>query len=272
MSVIGVIARREGRAALRGFAGSAALSAALFAATWMLMVEVRALKSGGLLVVADPFGSPLAVAMLLLALFLSLSAAVSVARERESGTLEVLFYGPVDEFAYVLGKTGGLLVSYLAALPLLLLSFLLLALLTGFSLTPSVLVATALSIIPAAAIVGFGVLLSVGARRVRTAVLLLVAIAALLLGIAIAYRMVLLVPITDSASAALPLRDALAALDMVVRWISPFAYLERVVGGAMSGAWRTTIVSLAAAAVYAAATIGLAACWLRRRGVHREGD
>ena len=31
------------------------------------------------------------------------------ARDRESGTLEVLFYGPVDEITYVLGKAGGLL-------------------------------------------------------------------------------------------------------------------------------------------------------------------
>ena len=34
-----------------------------------------------------------------LALFLAVSAAVSVARDRESGTLEVLFYGRVDEIA-----------------------------------------------------------------------------------------------------------------------------------------------------------------------------
>ena len=34
----------------------------------------------------------------------STSAAVSTARDREAGTLEVLFYGPVDEISYVLGK------------------------------------------------------------------------------------------------------------------------------------------------------------------------
>jgi ABC-type multidrug transport system permease subunit len=270
--VIGVIAAREAAAALLGFGIYLALTVALFVATWMLMLEVRALQSGGLIVTADPFRSPLAVGMLVLSIFLPLSAAVSVARERESGTLEVLFYGPVDELIYVLGKVFGLVTAYMVALPLLLLSLWLLALLTEFALTASVLLGALLSIVPAAAIVAFGVLVSIGTSRVRTAVLLMVAVAALLLGVAVAYRMVLLVPVEDAASPVLPLRDALAALDTVARWVSPFAYLERVVEGAMSGAWRPLALGLAAAFIYALVTIGLAAYWLRWRGVHRAGD
>jgi hypothetical protein len=143
---------------------------------------------------------------------------------------------------------------------------------TGFALTPAILLSLGLSIVPAAEIVGFGVLLSVGTSRVRTAVLLLIGVTALLLGVTVAYGMVLLVPISDPASPVLPLRDALAALDAGVRWISPFAYLERVVDGAMSGAWRTALVSLGAALAYTILMIGLAAYWLRCRGVYRRGE
>jgi ABC-type transport system involved in multi-copper enzyme maturation permease subunit len=271
-SVASVIAWREAKAATRGIGGYVALTLALVAATWVLLIDVRALEAGGLLVLADPFRSPLAIAMLVVALFLAVSAAVSAARDRESGTLEVLFYGPVDEVAYVLGKVGGLLVAYLAALPLLLASLTLLALMTGFALTPAILLSLGLSIVPAAEIVGFGVLLSVGTSRVRTAVLLLIGVIAVLLGVTVAYGMVLLVPISDPSSPVLPLRDALAALDAGVRWISPFAYLERVVDGAMSGAWRTALVSLGAALAYTVLMIGLAAYWLRRRGVYRRGE
>jgi hypothetical protein len=84
--------------------------------------------------------------------------------------------------------------------------------------------------------------------------------------------MVLLVPIEDPSSAVLPLREALAKLDAVVRWVSPFAYVERVVDGVATGAWRTALVSFAAAAGYAATMIAVAAFWLRRRGVHRRGE
>ena len=102
----------------------------------MLLIDVRALEAAGAAgegrsVPLRPGGGgarPGAVP--------AVSAAVSAARDRESGTLEVLFYGPVDELSYVLGKVGGLLVAYVAALPLLLLSLLLLALLTGFRADP----------------------------------------------------------------------------------------------------------------------------------------
>jgi ABC-type transport system involved in multi-copper enzyme maturation permease subunit len=271
-SAAGVIAWREARATLRGASGYVGLTIALIAAAWMLLIDVRALKAAGLLVRADPFRAPAAAALLVLALFLAVSAAVSAARDRESGTLEVLFYGPVDEVSYILGKVGGLLVAYVAALPLLLLSLLLLAWVSGFTLTPVIIASLALSIIPAAEIAGFGILLSVGTDRVRSAVLLLLGVAVVLLGVNLAYRIVLLVPIEDPASPVLPLRDTLAGLDLAVSWIAPFTYLERIVDGVMAGAWRTVLVGVASALAYTAAMIGLAAFWLRRRGVHRRQE
>jgi ABC-type transport system involved in multi-copper enzyme maturation permease subunit len=270
--VAGVIAWREARAVMRGIGAYVALTLALVAAVWVLLIDVRALEGAGLLVLADPFRSPLAIAMLVLVTFLALSAAVSTARDRESGTLEVLFYAPVDEITCVLGKVGGLLVVYGAALPLLLAAFALLALITGFALRPAILVSLALSVVPAAAVISFGVLLSIGTSRVRTAVLLLVGASAVLLGAALAYGMVLLVPVTDPSSPVLALRDALAALDAIVRWISPFAYLERLVDGALTGAWRTTLMGLAAAVGYTLLMMAGAAYWLRRRGVYRRSE
>ena len=270
--VAGVIARREAGAALRGMGCYIALAVALVAATWMLLVDVRALRAAGVLVLADPFRPAVAAAVLVLALFFAVSAAVSAARDRESGTLEVLFYGPVDEIVYVLGKAGGLLLAYLAALPLLLVSLVLLSWMSGLLLSAAVPVSIALSVVPVAEIVGFGILLSIGMGRVRSAVLVLVGVVALLLGLQVAYGMVLLVPISDPASPVLPLRDTLAALTTAAGWISPFAWLERVVDGAMAGAWRSALLSLAAALGYAILMIGLAALWLRRRGVWRRGE
>ena len=270
--VASVIAQREAKAAMRGIGGYIALTVALIAGTWVLLVDVRALNANGTTVLADPFRPTLTIAMLVLALFLAVSAAVSAARDRESGTLETLFYGPVDEVSYILGKVGGLLVAYVAALPLILASLALLSFMTGFALTTRILIGLALSVIPAAVIVGFGVLLSVGTSRVRTSVLLLTAVIVLLLGITVAYSLVQVMPIDDPASPVLPLRDTLAALNAGVRWISPFAYLERVVDGVTSGAWRSAATSLAIALVYTAFMIALAALWLRRRGVQRKGE
>jgi len=271
-SVASVIAWREAKAAMRGWGGYLALCDATLAAAWMLIIETRALNASGILVRADIFSAPLAASLLVMALFLAVWAAVSAARDRESGTLEVLFYSPVDELSYILGMVGGLILAYLASLPVLLASLFLLALITGFTLTPGVLAGLPLSVLPAAEIVSFGVLLAVGTDGVRGALLLLTGVAVLLFGVAIGYRMVLLFPIEDAASPLLPLRDALAALNLVVEWISPFAYFERIVAGVTSGAWRTAAISLAAAILYTAAAIGLASVWLRRRSVVGRGE
>jgi ABC-type transport system involved in multi-copper enzyme maturation permease subunit len=209
---------------------------------------------------------------MIIALYLAVSAAVSTARDREIGTLEVLFWGPVDEASYILGKIGGLLAAFIAALPLLFAVFVLLSLMTGFALTSKMPVSLVLSIVPAAVTISFGVLLAVGTSRVRTAVLLLVAVIAVLLGINFAYNLILLVPISDAASPVLPLRDTLAALDEIVRWLSPFSHVERVVDAVTRGAWRSAALGLGAALGYAAAVIVLAALWLRRRGVQRSGE
>lgn len=272
LAIAGVIARREALSAIRGIGGYVALTLALLAGTAILLVDVRALALGGLLVLADPFGPSLTITLLVVALYLAVSGAVSTARDRESGTLEVLFYGPVDEISYILGKVGGLLVAFITALPLLHVVFVLLSLMTGFVLTTKMLVSLALSIVPAATIIGFGVLLAVGIGRVRTAVLLLIAVIAAILGISFAYNLVLQIPISDAASPVLPLRDGLAALDKIVDWLSPFSYLERVVDGVTRGAWRSAATSLAVAVAYASAMIALAALWLRRRGVQRSGE
>lgn len=271
-TVAGVIARRDALGALRGLGVYVALALAVAAAAWLLLIDVRALAAAGILVPQNPFRAPLDIALLVVALFFAVTAAVSTARDRETGTLEVLFYGPVDEPTYVLGKVGGLVLAYVAILPLLLAAFWLLSLVSGFALPGAVLAGLVLSVVPVAMIVAFAVLLAVGTSRIRTAVLLLVGAVALLLGVSVAYDIVLLIPIANPSSPVLPLRDALAAVDAVFRWVSPFAYLERIVESVGLGAWRSLAVAGASALAYTAALLVLASVWLRRRGVQRSGE
>lgn len=271
-AVAGIIAWRDAGAVLSGLGVYVALSVAMLAAVWVLLIDVRALEASGLLVLRDPFRAPLEIALFLSAYFFAVAAAVSVARERESGTLEVLFWCPVDELSYVLGKALGLLFAYVCVLPLLLVPLALLSLMTGFALTPAIALGLALSIVPVAEIVALGVLLSVGAGRVRSALQILFGVTIMLLGLGIAYRVVQLTPISDPSSAVLPLRDALAAVDAVVRNVSPFAYLDRIVDGVVRGAWGAALLDLSLAIASAAVLMLLAALWLRRRGVERTGE
>ncbi len=266
-----VVAGREALALLRSPAAYVALSVALLGAGWLLDGNLERARASGFLVDDRPFQPPLLAAILATSVFLAITAVVSVARERERGTLEVLFYGPIDEPAYVLGKFLGQVVAYLAALPVLAASLLLLSLLTGFAFSQAAILGLVVSVVPVAETVAFGLLFSALAGRLRTAILLFVATIALFLGIAVAYSVVVLVPVESPSSPILPLRNTLAALNTLVAWLSPFASLERALDAAALGAWLTMAQTLAAAVTYTAAALGAATLGLRRRGVRQRG-
>ncbi|MCL4186668.1 MAG: ABC transporter permease subunit [Rhodobacteraceae bacterium] len=270
---VAVLARREAAAALGGFGVYIATTVALVAAVWLLLVDVRALDVAGILVPVDPYRAPLDVALLVLALFFAVSAAVSTARDRASGTLEVLFYGPVDETTYLLGKLVGLIVAYAVTLPLVAAGLFGVALLSGFALPGTLPASLVLSLVPAGMVVGFGILLAIGTSRVRSAVLVLGVVAFVMLGAAAANSIVLMVPIDHPSSPVLALRDALAGVNAVLHWVSPFAYMQRIVGeGVAIGAWQTAGIGVAGALVATCVMLALAAAWLRWRGVQRGGE
>lgn len=268
LPVILTMARREAASALGGLGIYVAASVALCVAAWLLMIDVRALEVAGLLVVSDPYRGPLDAALLLLALYFAVGAAISTARDRESGTLEVLFYAPVNETAYVVGKTLGFLGAYLVILPVLAAGFFVLSLVSGFLLPPTFALSLVLSLVPVTSVVAFGILLAIGTSKVRSAVLILAVVAFAFIGATAAYSMILLVPIDNPSSPIVPLRDALAAANAVLRWISPFRYLQTIVGdGVAVGAWITAAKALAVSLAASAALIAAASLWLRRRGV-----
>jgi ABC-type transport system involved in multi-copper enzyme maturation permease subunit len=267
-----VVARRELGTLVRGIGGYVALTFALVCVAWLLGTELDRARAGGLLVHGEPFQASLLAAALVLSVFLAVSAVVSVARERERGTLEVLFYGPIDEPSYIAGKFAGQVAGFMVALPVLAASFLLFGLVSGFIVSPKLLFGLLASIVPAAEVIAFGLLLSVVAGRLRTSILLLLGITVLFLGIALAYAIVSVIPIDSPASPILPLRDALAALDMVVDWLSPFAYFERVLESVALGAWSLAATALLAGLGHIAVTLSLATLGLRGRGVRPKGD
>ncbi len=272
LGIAAAIARREAKASMHGFGFYVAIAVAMVAATWIFLVDLRAVEAAGILVRAEAFGAPLVVTMFILGFFLAVAATVSVVRDRNRGTLEVLFYGPVDEVSYIVGKVGGLLLGFLVALPLVLAGLFLLSLMTGFLLTPSIYAAIALSVVPALEIISLGILVSVCASRVRTAVLVAIGLIAFLVGVTLAHEMVLLVPVEDASSPIIPLRDALRTLNAIIVLVSPFAHLERIVDAVNAASWQRAGVDLLLALALSLGLVAAAIAWLRRRGVHGAGE
>ena len=70
------------------------------------------IESNGLYPMPDLFSFPYRWVIILTGVYLAFSAVVAIARERESGAMELLFYGPVDNVSYVIGKYSAQLTVY----------------------------------------------------------------------------------------------------------------------------------------------------------------
>ncbi|MEX0869230.1 MAG: ABC transporter permease subunit [Nitriliruptoraceae bacterium] len=271
-SAVRVIARREFEQLLRGVAWYLAIAATMFGMAWFLGNDLENLRRTNVLVSVNPFQVPVLTAVLLLAFLLSVAAVISVARDRQRGTLEVLFYGPIDEASYLGGKLLGQLGVYIVALPILLAGIAALSLFTGFAMTATLLGTLAASIVPAAAVIALGLLLSSLAPSVRSAIILLVVAIAVLVGVGIAATFIGLMPIENPSSPIIPVRDSLTRIAALIDWISPFSHLERVMEqltiGATGAAFATAVRSL----VFAALALAGATVALRKRGVRRHED
>lgn len=267
LRAVGVLGRREFRVTMTSSLTYGVVAVAVGLAAWILSNDVALVRDNGLLVSAAPLRDPLVGSMLVVSLFLALLAVLSVARDRDQGTLEVLFYGPVDEPTYLTGKLAGLLGAYVAALPILLAAVGILSFLTRFEAGPRLIAGLALSVIPAAEVVAVGIMVSVLASRTRSSVLLFLSVVALFVVVGIGESLVSEIEIEDPSSSILPLRDALATMDSWLERLSPFTYLQQTVERADAGLWaaagRSLLISVAGAVVaWVVALVGL-----RWRGV-----
>jgi ABC-type transport system involved in multi-copper enzyme maturation permease subunit len=246
-----------------------ALALGLGAALLIVRNTLKVVSDGYLTVLSEPFVTPLVGVSLVGGLFLALLSALSVARERELGTLETLFYGPVSSREYVLAKQCGYLAGYVAMIAAFLLGLAMLALVTHLELSILVLPTTGISIALAASLIGLGLLDGALMRSSRDALLVFVGAVFLIAGLQLGQAILTSVVTSQSLIGLVPLRDALTVLNDSVGWMSPASYFVKGIEAAIQGNWLGWIVFTVAAALYGCLAGWLAAVALMRKGVLR---
>ena len=255
---------------LTALAPYAVVAVAAALAGFVLQNDLHRVQEDGLLVIGDPFAVSLYGGVLLLSVYLAASAAMAVAREREQGTVELLSYGPVSAFSYLLAKFTSHVLQYMFLVVLLLGSYLLLAVATGLHLRGTTLLAMALSIGPAAAAAALGLLVAALIRRVRPTILAVLGLALGTVGLQVAREVLVRLPAPEfHVNPVQVLRWAAFAVSSITQWLLPFGYVDRelsvMLRGDLAGALGVTV----AACVYAAVVLALAATGLDRTGIRR---
>lgn len=240
------------------------------AAATVTGAHVGAIAENGLLVGATPLVLPLNIAITIGALYAAFAAAVSVSKERESGTMEVLFFGPVDAVSYVAGRYLEQLLCFALVLFLNLVTFLVLGQITNFSIFHTILPVIILSIPLVSSVTTFGILLSTLTSRTRTSLILLIVLLVVFLGVQWAETFLggldprFLPPALQYGKA------LLAAGAGVVRIVLPFAHLDW--GLQVLALWdlRGYIIVLAVSVAYSAVLLALTMMIFRWKGARSK--
>lgn len=248
----------------------ATLTLSLLVASLLLRNTLNFVAEKGLTVLADPLAFPLFLTVLLSALFLAISSTATIARERDQGVLEVLFYGPVDHISYVLGKYLAQVVTYLAMVALYVPCFLLYAYLTHLHFDLRLLAVILLSVFTTSAVIAFGILVSTLTRTVRLALVILLGVVLVFLAIQVGYQLLISIPPPGRYyNPYLFLKAALGALNRLVTWLSPFAHLRQGMTALAAGNLAGFAVSLVTSLAYTGVLLALGVMGLKWRGVRK---
>ncbi len=262
--------RRERRGLLYGPGLYVTIRIALLASAVVLRNNLQFAADNMVAVMSRPLVVPFFFSMTIAAIYLALLATTAVAREREQGVLETLFYGPIDETAYIAGKFTAPLIACAAVALADLAWGLLVAWLSNLVFSADLLWVAMLSVLAGGMLVAFSLLVSTATRSARAAVIVFLLIVAAVAAVQIGYDFVstaVAVPEANRANPMLFLRDVLQLLNQIVDWVSPLAYLGRgidaLVRGDFAGFAATVALTIAATVLF----LALAVRSLRRRGV-----
>ena len=153
------IARQQARDAMLGWAPYLVAALAVLIAVVLVYNAIRFTAESGLNIVANPFSLPLQTAASLALLYVTVEATLAIARPREHGSLQVLFFAPVDVSVLIGAHFVSGIVVYLLFLLLLAPPLSLLAWVTNFVVPVALLWGVLLTVLVAGLAVAFGVFL-----------------------------------------------------------------------------------------------------------------
>lgn len=239
----------------------------------LLFVNVQNLfsvvRNESIVILSDPFLLPLMGMALIGAVFTALITSASVTRELEHGTLEVLFYGPINTGEYLLGTFLAHLFGYCLQLVYFLFACLVFSLFTNLNLTPELYLISLLSIVLAAGFTSFGLFSATWLRTVRGSILFCLGASFLLLLLKVSQTVLQVAVSATGVRAMVVVRDALDLVNRVVDWIAPSSYFLNAIDALIRQDWAIFGLNLFLLISFMGLVFLLARRLLERKGVLR---
>ena len=282
---IRAIAGRELRSTLFNMGIYVAIALGLIVASFMIYTYVTGIMEYGMAVMPssktetryyselpqspEPMLVPLQWTVYIGAIYITLSASLSISRERDQGTLEVLFYGPVDSLSFVIAKFVEQLLSFGVVLLFYIAYFVVMSAISKFALGVGFLKMIILSLFLAGCMASFGMFLSSMTRKVKTSVILFLVFFITFLAFPMIHQFVMVQYTSTMKGAVSVARHVTSTLNFLVSWISPFAYLGRGTTAIILGSTSELIKSLFFSLIYTVVFLTASIVIFNRKGVRR---
>jgi ABC-type transport system involved in multi-copper enzyme maturation permease subunit len=238
----------------------------LIAATFTY-TYVGTLKENGLLIISNPLNTPFSLAIVVGAVYLAVIASMTISKERDSGTLEVLFYGPVDEISYILAKFIEQMLAFIIIMLFYVVIFFLFGLTTNFGFFSFFGLRLLLAFVFVLNVIAFGILLSSIFNKSRTSLLTLIAI--FLIFLIIQWGESLLIGLDPASVPPLILfvKSIFSLSSRLIEWLSPFSYLNKGVQAILVLNISSYMLALCSSVCYTILLFIFTLIGLRKKGV-----
>ncbi len=245
------------------------LAAAFAASAIVLHNSLRFVERNAVMTARQPLFLPIAFMVAVVSLYLGMSAALAVARERDRGTLQVLMFGPVDETGFLLGHFAAQLQVYVGVVLIAIVWVNLVTWILHLAFSIPVIILLFSSIATVGAVVAFGLLVAVWGGRTRSALVYFILIALLFIGLQLGREVVNGMALTGSTTQNDPIfliRNALVAITLVTEWVSPYAQLSRIMDALPDSNWGRYLLHMGVTLVQMLVFLGISVWILRRKG------
>lgn len=263
-----VLVKRDLFSALRG-SGLYVVSSVLFLSVAFIVKNyLDSIKKNDVFVSHNPLSSAFFIPMVIVSVYLALVSAASISREKDQGTLEVLFYGPVSYFSYIIGKYINGMLNYLVVVGFFFIYFLGISNLTNLGFSYRLVEAIFMSIFSVSCVISFGLLISSFTRRIRSSILWVVGIFLLFLGIQLSHTILLGMPETTMSSALVYFEKSLSMIyKYVIGWLSPFSYVDRGMEAVSLSDLKLYGMNIISCIIYSIVLLSLSMFILEKKGI-----
>lgn len=247
-----------------------AIFVSLLISSLLLKNYLEAIKDKGMLMMSDPLNYPLFIITLISSFYLAIISSISISREKDHQTMEVLFYGPIDYVSFVIAKFANDILAYLVMVLFFLAYFALISFLTNFSLSFNFAKLIILSIFLASCMISFGLFLSSLTTRIRSSIISFIGIAVGFFVVQILYKILGSTKPELLSTPLLYLRNIMEVLYVwCIQWISPFSYFDRGLEAVSLGIYGDYVISIISSLFYSIIMVLFSILILKKKGIEK---